>query len=79
MARWALRTPQSSGSGSGQDNLGVRRLVEAGEQRERLNGEAVEYQRSAGVNMAETVRSLFEYRDPHGDGEGVKAAPPTRG
>ncbi|MEQ2167231.1 hypothetical protein GOODEAATRI_001956 [Goodea atripinnis] len=29
--------------------------------------------------MAETVRSLFEYRDPHGDGEGVKAAPPTRG
>ncbi|MEQ2227903.1 hypothetical protein ILYODFUR_003186 [Ilyodon furcidens] len=29
--------------------------------------------------MAETVRSLFEYRDPHGDGEGVKAVPPTRG
>ncbi|XP_023189945.1 uncharacterized protein LOC102222714 isoform X2 [Xiphophorus maculatus] len=29
--------------------------------------------------MAETVRSVFEYRDPHGDGEGVKAAPPTRG
>ncbi|KAM4750391.1 uncharacterized protein FYW61_002241 [Anableps anableps] len=29
--------------------------------------------------MAETVRSLFEYRDPHGDGDGVKAAPLTRG
>ncbi|XP_012720986.2 serine/arginine repetitive matrix protein 1 isoform X2 [Fundulus heteroclitus] len=29
--------------------------------------------------MAETARSLFEYRDPHGDGEGVKTAPPTRG
>ncbi|XP_069022787.1 uncharacterized protein [Embiotoca jacksoni] len=32
--------------------------------------------------MAETVRSLFEYRDPHSldsDGEGVKPAPPLRG
>ncbi|XP_029949893.1 serine/arginine repetitive matrix protein 1 isoform X1 [Salarias fasciatus] len=32
--------------------------------------------------MAETVRSLFEYRDPHcldSDGEGFKPAPPLRG
>ncbi|XP_030598236.1 uncharacterized protein LOC115789133 isoform X2 [Archocentrus centrarchus] len=32
--------------------------------------------------MAETVRSLFEYRDPHSldsDGEGAKPAPPPRG
>ncbi|XP_062243931.1 uncharacterized protein si:dkey-117m1.4 isoform X1 [Platichthys flesus] len=32
--------------------------------------------------MAETVRSLFDYRDPHrldSDGEGVKPAPPLRG
>ncbi|XP_022062516.1 uncharacterized protein si:dkey-117m1.4 isoform X2 [Acanthochromis polyacanthus] len=32
--------------------------------------------------MAETVRSLFEYRDPHcldSDGEGVKPTPPLRG
>ncbi|XP_035493181.1 uncharacterized protein si:dkey-117m1.4 [Scophthalmus maximus] len=32
--------------------------------------------------MAETVRSLFDYREPHrldGDGEGVKPAPPLRG
>ncbi|XP_072239331.1 uncharacterized protein [Leuresthes tenuis] len=29
--------------------------------------------------MAETVRSLFECRDPHSDGEGVKSTPLTRG
>ncbi|XP_017264222.1 uncharacterized protein si:dkey-117m1.4 isoform X2 [Kryptolebias marmoratus] len=29
--------------------------------------------------MAETVRALFEYRDPHGDGESAKSTPSTRG
>ncbi|TKS68170.1 hypothetical protein D9C73_002231 [Collichthys lucidus] len=68
--------------GSGCNNLGVSQSSGWREERERLIGAAAQDQRIAGVNMAETVRSLFDYRETHSldsDGEGVKPAPPLRG
>ncbi|XP_034408479.1 uncharacterized protein LOC117744277 isoform X2 [Cyclopterus lumpus] len=68
--------------GSGWNNLGVS-PVERQERRareaERRGGGRSEI---SGVNMAETVRSLFDYRETHSlesNGEGVKPAPPLRG
>lgn len=77
----ALRTPPLRRGGSGWNNLGVSQLSGWREEREaeRCGGGTSAI---AGVNMAETVRSLFDYRDPHSldsDGEGVKPAPPLRG
>jgi len=68
--------------GSGWNNLGVspvERQERPAREAERRGGG-----RSAisGVNMAETVRSLFDYRETHSldsNGEGVKPAPPLRG
>ncbi|GLD73186.1 uncharacterized protein AKAME5_002451100 [Lates japonicus] len=81
IARRALRTPPLRRGGSGWNNLGVSQLSGWREEREaeRCGGGTSAI---AGVNMAETVRSLFDYRDPHSldsDGEGVKPAPPLRG
>lgn len=77
----APRTPALCRGGSGWNNLGVSQLRGWRAEREaerRGSGRSA----IAGVNMAETVRSLFDHRDPHcldSDGEGVKAAPPMRG
>ncbi|KAG7241271.1 hypothetical protein INR49_025789, partial [Caranx melampygus] len=78
-------TPLLRRCGSGWNNLGVSQLSGWREEREAEQcggGGGGGTSAIAGVNMAETVRSLFDYRDPHSldsDGEGVKPAPPLRG
>lgn len=54
----------------------------AAERQRRLSGGG-RSTKIARENMAETVRSLFDYREPHNsmesDEEGIKPAPPLRG